>query len=330
MTIVDGLYGRINITEPVILEIINTKALQRLKGIDQTGYGEVYFPGKKITRFEHSVGVYYLLKLFLAKLPEQIAGLIHDVSHATFSHTIDYVLGGERAQKYHDHQDNVFEDFILKTEIPAVLKKHGYEISYFLKDENFPLKEKLLPDLCADRLDYALRTAVVYGEISLKEAQNFLANLSVIDQSWVFKDFENARNFAKLFYKLNNQYYAGLNSMVMHQTVSTCLRYALDQKYLTFKDFYGTDEEVLAKIKQHLKTDPKLNFLFARMNNQTPVVEDKINFEAHMFTKSRAVDPKFLEGKKIRKLSEVEIAWKGVLAEELKPKEYFFSFKKKS
>jgi hypothetical protein len=152
MQYTDRVYGASEIVEPVILELIACPTLQRLKEIDQAGYLEPYFPGASHSRFEHSVGVYLLLKNYGAPLDEQIAGLIHDVSHSAFSHCIDYVLAEGDIEKQ-GHQDNVFDDFVRKSEIPSILEKYGFDISRVLDDANFPLKEKDLPDLCADRID---------------------------------------------------------------------------------------------------------------------------------------------------------------------------------
>ena len=90
MKYLDQVYGENEINEPVILEIIASPEMQRLKGVDQAGYFEPYFPGVQHTRFEHSMGVYLLLKKYGAPLEEQIAGLIHDISHPAFSHAGDY------------------------------------------------------------------------------------------------------------------------------------------------------------------------------------------------------------------------------------------------
>lgn len=76
MNIKDRVYGDVEISEPVLLEIINSPTLQRLKDIDQAGYFEPYFPGTCHSRFEHSVGVCSLLKKYGAPIEEQIAGLI--------------------------------------------------------------------------------------------------------------------------------------------------------------------------------------------------------------------------------------------------------------
>jgi HD superfamily phosphohydrolase len=58
----DRVYGQIKIEEPIIIELIKTRALQRLKGVDQAGYFEPYFPGSRHSRFEHSLGDWWLLK----------------------------------------------------------------------------------------------------------------------------------------------------------------------------------------------------------------------------------------------------------------------------
>ena len=41
----DLIYDEVEINEPVILELINSKPIQRLKGIDQAGYHDPFFPG---------------------------------------------------------------------------------------------------------------------------------------------------------------------------------------------------------------------------------------------------------------------------------------------
>ena len=62
MVFQDRLYGEIEIKDNIILDMINSKAVQRLKNIDQAGY---YFPYgenyNQITRFEDSRGCFYLL-----------------------------------------------------------------------------------------------------------------------------------------------------------------------------------------------------------------------------------------------------------------------------
>ncbi len=321
----DKVYGQVSLTEPVILELINSSPLQRLKGIDQAGYIKPYYPKAFHTRFDHSLGVYLLLKKYAAPLEEQIAGLIHDVSHSVFSHCVDYALA-KGSEKEHNHQDNIFEEFVRRSEIPSILRRHQIDLDYVLNEKNFPLKEKVLPDLCADRIDYSFRTAIAFGEIGRKEVDYFLDNLIVKNKAWLFKDFTSAKKYADLFFLLNEKYFSSLASTVMFKTVGECVKYALLKKYLLEDDLYTTDAAVLAKIKRHLKSDHQLNLLFKRMSKKFKFLNDSQNYQLHAFCKSRAVDPLFQTIGGIKRISEVDSGWAKILRQTSKPKEYFIKF----
>ncbi|OHA88130.1 MAG: hypothetical protein A2653_03105 [Candidatus Zambryskibacteria bacterium RIFCSPHIGHO2_01_FULL_43_25] len=323
MKYTDRVYGTFEITEPVILELINSQTLQRLKEIDQAGYFEPHSPGTAHSRFEHSIGDYLLLKIYGAPIEEQIAGLIHDVSHSAFSHCIDYVLDAG-SEKEHNHQDNVFDDYVRKSEIPEILKKYNLDLDYILDDKNFPLKENDLPDLCSDRIDYSLRTATVFKEI--ENGKFFIDNLTAKNGKWIFKDFKSAKKYAELFLKLNTNYYAGLPSAVMFRTVGDYLRYALSEKYISETDLYTTDKIVLSKIEPHIHNDPKLKLLFERMNNKIAFKNDPTNYDGKVFCKSRVVDPLCLQNGEIKRVSEIELGWSDIIEQESRPKEYFLKF----
>lgn len=321
----DRVYGEFELVEPVLLELIQSAPLQRLKDIDQIGYFEPYFSGTSHSRFEHSMGVCLLLQKYGASLEEQIAGLIHDVSHSAFSHCIDYVLDAG-SEKEHNHQDNIFDNYVKRSEIPAILKKYNFDLDYILDDKNFPLKEKDLPDLCADRIDYSLRTACVFKEI--ENASYFLNNLTAENGQWIFKNFESVKKYAELFKKLNTDYYAGIESAVMFRTVGDCLRHALSKNYITEADLYTTDQAVLLKIKAHLQNDARLALLFDRMNNEVGFKNDPNDFDTEIFCKSRAVDPLCQHNGAIKHLSQIDMNWGVFVVEESKPKHYFVKFEK--
>ncbi len=327
MKYTDRVYGEFEITEPVILELINSQPLQRLKEIDQIGYFEPYFPGTAHSRFEHSVGVNLLLKKYGALIEEQIAGLIHDVSHSAFSHCIDYVLDAG-SEKEHNHQDNIFDSYVRKTEIPNIIRKYGFDLHYILDDENFPLKEKNLPDLCADRIDYSLKTAVIFGELNEKDKNYLLENLTTENNNWIFKSFESAQKYTELFLKLNREYYASLPSALMFRTVGDCLKYALQKEYISESDLYTTDKIVLEKLQKKLSKDERLKLLWERMNNKVKVINNPNNFEVKVFCKSRVVDPLFKDNGILKRVSEAEPSWSDIIKQESKPKQYFLKFEK--
>jgi HD superfamily phosphohydrolase len=106
MKYIDRVYGEFEINESIILDLMESDALKRLKKIDQAGYRPAWVqPDLKISeldhsRFAHSTGVYLLLRQYNASLEEQISGLIHDVSHSAFSHCIDYVFKKQKSREY--------------------------------------------------------------------------------------------------------------------------------------------------------------------------------------------------------------------------------------
>jgi len=321
----DRIYGPIKINEPVLLELIVSSPLQRLKDIDQAGYFEPFFPGTGHTRFEHSLGVMILLKKFKASLEEQIAGLIHDVSHSIFSHSIDYILE-EGSEKKHDHQDNIFSDFVRDSKIPKILEKYNIDLDYILEEANFPLKEKELPDLCADRIDYSLRETLTYEVGDGRLVKLFLDDLVVENNDWIFKNFKIAQKFADNFNTLNSKFYAGLKTALMFRTVGDCLKYALIKGYITKDDLYTTDSQLLKKIKKELPTDKKLRLFYDRMHNKKKINNNPKNFNVKVYCKSRVVNPLCFSRGKLMRISDINSAWKEVLKIEQKPKEYFLKF----
>lgn len=321
----DTIYGSFEVNEPVILDLINSPELQRLKGIDQAGYYEPYFPGSKHTRFEHSLGVFLLLRKFGASIEEQIAGLIHDVSHSAFSHAVDYVLS-EGSEKKQNHQDNYFDEFVLNSHIPKILEKHGFDLKYILDKNNFHLLENHSPDLCADRIDYSLHDFLSYGVVDENKVRYILENLTVESNRWIFRDFDSAYEYAKLFKALNASYYSALVNAVMFRRVGDYLKYALDQKYIFKEDLYSTDDEVIEKINKNLTGDEKMNFFWKRMNNSGGYENNPEDYDVEVYCKSRIIDPLCWHEGEIKRVSDVEPSWKDVAREESKPKGYFIKF----
>ena len=149
----DRVYGDVAIEEPGILDLIGCPSFQRLKGIRQAGPSALAFPFKNVTRFDHSLGVYVLLRRLEADAREQVAGLLHDVSHTAFSHAVDFVV----SSREQDHHEQLKPLMLDRPDITAALARLGYSPSDFYNDSIYPLLEQPLPALCADRLDYFLR-----------------------------------------------------------------------------------------------------------------------------------------------------------------------------
>jgi uncharacterized protein len=142
-TITDTIHGTIRL-EPLTLDLLETLELQRLNSIRQLGLTYLVFPGANHSRVEHCLGVGHVaseMAKALGLFEEErklvhAAGLLHDVGHGPFSHTLEHVLSRELAVD-HMHltqriitgqDDNVSAEdrdaFPEVPRIPEVLAKH--------------------------------------------------------------------------------------------------------------------------------------------------------------------------------------------------------------
>ncbi|XP_047953110.1 deoxynucleoside triphosphate triphosphohydrolase SAMHD1 homolog isoform X1 [Salvia hispanica] len=100
----DNVHGNIYL-DPLSLKFIDTEQFQRLRDLKQLGVSYMVYPGAVHSRFEHSLGVYWLaseainrlkthqgLELDIDNFDKQtvkIAGLLHDLGHGPFSHMFE-------------------------------------------------------------------------------------------------------------------------------------------------------------------------------------------------------------------------------------------------
>jgi len=304
MIINDKVYGEIDITEPVIIELINSKAMQRLKLINQYGTWGITHPEYDTTRFEHSIGVYWLLKNFGAPIEEQVSGLLHDVSHGSFSHVLDYMFDQQVEQKV---QDNSHNGFIMNTDIPSILRKYGFDVDYVLDENNFPLLENDLPDICADRIDYGLRDAVTIGVLNRENVKSIINELSA-DKEFVFKNKEFALLFSKAFGNCCLNFWAPPFQAFTFQMLADAMKIAVENGVLVKEDLFSTDSVVFEKLKNsedEMILD-KLKFIVRNLK----IEMDENDFDYFIKSKPRFVDPKVLVDGDLVRLSVLNADYK--------------------
>ncbi len=103
-TITDTVHGTLRL-EPLTQDLLETLEIQRLNSIRQLGLTYLVFPGANHSRLEHCLGVGYMAGEMARALglPEEerklvhAAGLLHDVGHGPYSHTLEHVLSRELA-----------------------------------------------------------------------------------------------------------------------------------------------------------------------------------------------------------------------------------------
>ncbi|KAI0191313.1 hypothetical protein F4808DRAFT_443991 [Astrocystis sublimbata] len=169
----DEIYGEERVHEPVLLELLQSPEVQRLQGICQHGVTGFLGVTPRVTRLEHSVGAFLLVRRVGGTIDEQVAALLHDISHTTLSHVIDFALSKPGEESYHEvHKKRYLET----TRLPDIVARHGITPKVF-KEEMFPLVERPAPSLCADRLDYALRDTVSFGKLTMEDARRVVDSL---------------------------------------------------------------------------------------------------------------------------------------------------------
>ena len=101
----DPVHGFITVPRGLLLDLVESPEVQRLRRIRQLGVGHLVFPGAEHSRFGHALGAMALMQDALGVLAEKgtpitpdehtaavAAALLHDVGHGPFSHTLEHSL----------------------------------------------------------------------------------------------------------------------------------------------------------------------------------------------------------------------------------------------
>ncbi len=297
----DSVYGSATITEPVLLDLLASEAMQRLKGILQHGISGLIGVTQPITRYEHSLGAMLLVRRLGAELEEQIAALLHDVSHTAFSHVIDYAVDSHDDQSYHDEMK---EMFVAQTDLPAILSRYGYDWTDFLHEEAYPLLEQPSPRLCADRLDYFLRDCQGLGLATQADIDQALAQLVVADGRITTTSVPAANWLGRTYIQCDDASWANFREVGLYEVTAQAIRRALQIGLISEEDFWLTDEPFWAKLRSG--DDAQLKNWLRLVSPDTEFVWDEANPTFRISTKLRAIDPDVLVNGRLHPLSALD------------------------
>ena len=101
----DPVFGFIKIPGGVLMDIVDHPLMQRLRHIKQLGLASIVYPGAQHTRFQHSLGAYWLMNEAVMTLAQKgififdseaeaikAAILMHDIGHGPYSHVLEHTL----------------------------------------------------------------------------------------------------------------------------------------------------------------------------------------------------------------------------------------------
>ena len=237
----DSLYDLIPLSVADVA-LIETAEFLRLDRIQQLGFVSKVWPGAKHSRFEHSLGVYHLMRQALAAL-ERVYGaswvsedakrtagaaaLLHDIGHYPFSHAIE-----ELGPPVRSHEE-VGRQIIEHGEIARVLKLNWdvdpIRVANFinprgpLSEEDRLLRGLLSGTLDVDKLDYLPRDArncnVPYGGV---DTPRLLDALRVAEVEGRPRIVVNDKGISPL-YSLINARQEMFDNVYWHHTNRACM-----------------------------------------------------------------------------------------------------------
>lgn len=180
----DPVHRYVHVRDLAIWDLIGTKEFQRLRRIKQLGTTFLTFHGAEHSRFNHSLGVYEIVRRIIddvfAGRPEWndderlltlCAALLHDLGHGPFSHSFEKVFD-------FDHEEFTRKIILGNTEVNKVLLKVGKDFPEKVAEVIAKTSEKKLvvslisSQIDADRMDYLQRdayfTGVSYGQFDME------------------------------------------------------------------------------------------------------------------------------------------------------------------
>ncbi|MFV0288192.1 MAG: HD domain-containing protein [Mycoplasmatales bacterium] len=286
MKIKDVIHGEINIEEDIIIDLIQTLEFQRLRKIKQLGVTNYTFPGAEHTRYSHSIGVYYIIKLILKKFETsnlytseeaialKVAGLLHDIGHGPLSHAAetffdyaheDFTIAIIQKQDGEIHQilkkyDQNNQQNIYQQVIDLIAKEHG----------NKALNSLISSSIDADRMDYLLRdsyyTGAVYGTIDI---QRIISLMKYKENKIVFdsKALYTLEDFILSRYHMFNQVYLNKKSLIYERLLQKILErvFTLYEQSFEFKTDTGIFFDLIEKpilVENYIKIND-YNFMAA-------------------------------------------------------------------
>lgn len=180
----DPVHRYVHVRDQVIWDLIGTKEFQRLRRIKQLGTTFLTFHGAEHSRFNHSLGVYEIIRRIVDdvfydrpkwseedRLLALCAGLLHDLGHGPFSHSFEKVFE-------FDHEHFTQEIILGQTEVNHVLSKVEKDFPKKVAEVIGKTSDKKIvisvisSQIDADRMDYLQRdayfTGVSYGHFDME------------------------------------------------------------------------------------------------------------------------------------------------------------------
>ena len=303
---IETILGPLETNDPIVDQLLDSEAMLRLQHIDQCGINFYFGYNPPFSRYDHCLGVYALLKRYNAPQKECIAGLLHDVSHTVFSHVGDVLFDEE------GYQDNIHAWHLEQMGLGELLAGHNITIEEVLPDnEEYKALEQELPTLCADRIEYNLHKAYVFGMIDTQKINKLLKDLHFENDTWFFSSPKSAKKLADLSLYFTEHFYGAPYNLALMQITAQMLQQAMDIGLITSDEVhFGKDLDILERLKTN--EDPIIQKGIIQCSDIHAHVElaENEDYDVHIYTKFRGIDPWVMQEGELHKLTDLDPSYK--------------------
>lgn len=254
----DPIYGYIEVEYKLILELIDSKEVQRLRRIRQLSGVAMVFHTAEHSRFTHSLGAYHMANLILhhvegidvlneyERLLLLSSALLHDIGHGPYSHAFENVL--------ETSHEEMTEKIILSesSDVNKILSKVpnlAFDVASVIAHKGkYPLIESLVSSqLDVDRMDYLTRdayfTGATYGTIDM---HRLLRSMIIIDGKLLYRT-SGVHTLESYLMSRYHMYF-----QVYYHPVARAYELLLESIYERIKDLTALNVKIDANIESFL------------------------------------------------------------------------------
>lgn len=179
----DPVHSYVHVRDQLIWNLVNTTEFQRLRRIRQLGTTYLTFHGAEHSRFNHSLGVYEIMRRIIGNFTDNSpwveedrllclsAALLHDIGHGPFSHSFEKVFAT-------NHEEWTQAILLGETQVNQTLRQISRDFPQQISEvigkthDNKLIVSLISSQIDADRMDYLLRdayyTGVNYGNFDIE------------------------------------------------------------------------------------------------------------------------------------------------------------------
>ncbi|KAL0215379.1 hypothetical protein P9112_007563 [Eukaryota sp. TZLM1-RC] len=292
-TLTDPIHDSLHLDSWCFDDIVDTPEFQRLRNIKQLSTCHYVFPSATHTRFEHSLGVAHLARMWSSRLVINnegehntrrtldmitIGGLIHDLGHGCLSHTFDSLfMKKKRPERNWSHEEGsvlLFNKIVADNHLDLNNQDiqmvedivHGRVPLNSVVTWPFEIVSNSLTSIDVDKFDYFMRDSKFLGVSTLFNNPNRLIGMSsVINGRIAFekKLSLDISNFYHTRYSLFKQAYSHRVSKAVEHMVCDALievddLFGISSAVDDMERFLSIDDHLISRIQWSQGDSPRL------------------------------------------------------------------------